>query len=178
MRTKLLVLLVSLAPASALADAPYARVFEQGQAWTFLASTSTNTQQHQRKVTCRVAEVSTMCDRTVSEVTCDDEAQVLTGTYVTTGRGMWRVEGEPHQSLADNQRALARYPERFVDGAGKPIATAYRGGWCTSSTTDGVTRTICLSEQAGFLGGAITRAGTRVVVGDVPATTTTTIAAR
>lgn len=151
-------------PATSDDVAPYARVFQEDQRWE-LASSS-----NEQPARCRVKEVSLMCDRTASEIECDGEAQqVLAGTYVFNGRGMWRVDGDAHQDLDAKHRTLARFPESNVDGAGNTLATPFGGGWCTTDTANGATRTICISEDQGFIGGRVTTAaGKTITVGSVP----------
>lgn len=152
-------------PATSDEVAPYARVFQEDQRWELASSTT------EQPARCRVKEVSLMCDRTASEIECDGPAaQVLAGTYVFNGRGMWRVDGDAHQNLDAQRRTLARFPESNVDGAGNTIATPFAGGWCTTDTANGTTRTICISEDKGFLGGSVTQNGTTITVGAVPST--------
>ncbi|MBA3542562.1 MAG: hypothetical protein H0T79_23300 [Deltaproteobacteria bacterium] len=153
--------------------APYALVFERGQRWTLPVETrgltaSTSTQ----AVRCHVAEVELSCDHESSTIICDGDSQILAGTYTRTGRGLWRAAwnaAEATSELRDKTRMFARHPESLLDPAsGKPVARPFHGGWCVSDVDGETTRTICMDDDKGIIGGSLAVGDARVYVGDVP----------
>jgi hypothetical protein len=155
--------------------APYALVFHEGQRWSYnvqadgLIAMSGSQHGVPSSVECRVEKVDYFCDRKISTVTCDGANKVMAGVYTTTGRGIWKASWNgASEQLEDKTRLFARYPESLVDGRGVPLARPYHGGWCTTTTTNGQSETICVNADRGLTGGSIASANTKVFVGDVP----------
>lgn len=123
------------------------------------------------EVTCTVSDVRSIRGGTVAELACTglEMVNLVSGTYVGTPKGLWKVEGDfagdvakldPASLLFGAVPAKARTERKDADSeieSGSATSVEpHAGGWCVMVTSWGGDEggwQLCLKEGAGLTGG-------------------------
>jgi hypothetical protein len=123
------------------------------------------------EVTCTVSDVQTIRGGKIAELTCSGLELVdqITGTYVGTARGLWKVDGSFENDIAKldpGQALLGAVPAKShserkdagsdIDSGSAILVEPHAGGWCVLVMSWGGDEggwQLCFKEGAGVIGG-------------------------
>jgi hypothetical protein len=170
------------APAPAAPPAVFAGLFRDGARWTFKADLVHRFYDDQPRrevshgeIACAMAGVRAITGGWLGELTCTgiDQADRVSGTYVATAAGLWRVDAPIDDAKAlDPARLLIAASPRAgrreikatddEDGGDIYVVRRHAGAWCFSHTSYGGDEagfTLCLVAGKGLAGGSGFSAG-------------------
>lgn len=168
----------SAAPATVELPAHFAGLFVAGEK-TFPGERVTShieqsgpvTEKTPGEVTCTISDVQSIRGGKIAEIGCSglEMIDLISGTYVGTPNGLWKVDSEfdgdvakldPSRALFDTMPAAARSERKDtdsdIDSGNATIVEPHSGGWCVLVTSWGGDEggwQLCVKAGAGIIGG-------------------------
>lgn len=123
------------------------------------------------EVTCTIDDVQTIRGGKIAELACDgiEMANLVSGTYVGTATGLWRVDGsfEGDITKLDREQVLLgatpakahtehKDADSGIDSGSAILVEPHAGGWCVLVMSWGGDEggwQLCLKEGSGVIGG-------------------------
>ncbi|HEY4181430.1 MAG TPA: hypothetical protein VGM90_31505 [Kofleriaceae bacterium] len=160
----------------------FAKLFVEGASWTFTAQhvidepDSDGSKLHKTttkdNVTCTSGDLGEVPGGWIIAITCDGYASPVSGTYVATSAGLWRVDidwDRSTKSLRAKEMLIGSTPKAGKRELGDEqsgyttyIVSKHAGGWCFANMQalgDESGWMLCISEKKGLIGGNAFMAG-------------------